>query len=662
MAVEKEVIEEIKKELSNLVIIEKYAEKKKTYKAMIEKFYDLIKMGFEEKEVRECPVHFRFFDNPEQYIHTLPLRHFITNIMMWEPLIQLGFFNEINANYIADCTRLSAGYLKGYVDEMIVKPFSKRCENVKMNKACHDMIHNLGRISNDFNMILGLSINVETFIDVAKRNPRFNEIIRTKIAEGMQPNEIESYLNDLVDEEIEILKNEDNLIRPILRSGTGIKSGQFKEFAVNGGMAPDLDGVTIPIPINSNFLVGGLNSVTNYYIDALKGRKSVIMNKTVMGRSGHFARMVMLSVSDIKLSKKVDDCYTLHPIEYTIRTKEHLFRMKGRNYRLPWQRNYRIMTGNEMHLIGEKILVRSPITCASKKICKKCYGDLFYTNKDIRSVGGYSGALITEPLSQRVLSAKHLLTTQSDKLTFNEEFYDALSIHANEIMINNENEKIDKGIYSLVLIKENLQVIDEFEESEFNSYVTLFHIKNKETGELIEMAEVDGKEMYISPELREIISKDKTTKDWYEINLAKFNDDDRIFVAEISNRELTKPLYSIMHLLNHSDHEKCETINEMTQKLLDLLIESQIDADAVHGEMLIRPLIRSSIDVLQRPNFKRYEGGHEYVILTVDGALQRHPSVLVSLSFQHLGRQLQNPLTFKKTAPSFIDPFYREKP
>ena len=145
--------------------------------------------------------------------------------------------------------------------------------------------------------------------------------------------------------------------------------------------------------------------------------------------------------------------------------------------------------------------------------------------------------------------------------------------------------------------------------------------------------------------------------------MAKIGDDERIFVVEISNNELTKPLYNIMYLLNNKTKRKgYETISKMAQRLLDLLIESKIKSDSVHGEVLIRPLVRSKKNILETPDFSKYDAIHNYEILTVEAALQKHPSVLVSLSFQDLGRQLTNPLTFKKKDPSFIDPFFKERP
>ncbi|MNI69729.1 hypothetical protein D3C73_1254950 [compost metagenome] len=158
------------------------------------------------------------------------------------------------------------------------------------------------------------------------------------------------------------------------------------------------------------------------------------------------------------------------------------------------------------------------------------------------------------------------------------------------------------------------------------------------------------------------MKKDRGNKEYYEIDMSKIPDDEGIFAVEISNNELTKPLYSIMDLMNKATHENCSTVDEMAQRMLDLLIESGIPSDSIHGEVIIRPLIRSADKVLERPNFRKYGDAAEYQIMTISSALRRHPSVLISLSFQDLNRQLINPLTFKKVEPSFIDHFFRDRP
>lgn len=645
---------------NKLFVIEEISKDIKVYHENLETVYNYLKQGFEIKELRECQVYFKFKESEDE-IHNLQLRHFLTNLMFWEPIVRLDC-EKLDSSHIMDCTRISSGLIKSYIDKKIISQFNKSVSNRKLNKVISDMIYNLSRISTDFNVLLAMSMNIETFIDLSKRNKEFDEIIHTKLDENLQPNEIEDILDDLMKKQVKILMDdpEGNAFQPMLRANAGIKHKQLSEFAINGGLKPDLDGNTIPIPINSNFVVGGLSNVTNYYIDALGGRKSVIMNNNVMGKAGHFSRSIMLLCSGIRLRDDEKACNSVNPLRFIIKSPIHLKRFIGRYYRLPHQRTYSVLTGDEKNLIGKEILVKSPITCASKHgICKECYGELYHTNRDI-SIGAFAGTKITNPVSQNVLSSKHLLTTISEKIEFNDEFYDFFTISANEVILNTTNDDVDINNYSLLIIKKNIGSIEQFDdESDYNNFITIFHIKNKKTGEIIEISEKTGKELFITPELMTIILKHKN-KEIYEIDLSKINDEMRLFVLEIENNELTKPLYNIMKLLNKMDHIGCTTIDEVAQRMLDLLIESQISASSVHGEVIINPLIRRVDDVLKRPKFNKYIGDEDYQILTVAGALEKNPSVLISFSFQELGRQLTNPLTFKKKESSFIDPFYKE--
>ena len=169
---------------NRIINIEEKMESKKTYKKFYKEVYGDITSGFEVRELRTCPVHFRFHEDDE--IKTVQLRHFLTNLIFWEPMISLNI-TRLTDDYVVDCTKISSNYIKKYIDEKIVIPYKHRIENTKMNIIIHDLIHNLGMISEDFNIILGMTINIESFIDLSKRNERFNQIIRTKIPDNMQP-------------------------------------------------------------------------------------------------------------------------------------------------------------------------------------------------------------------------------------------------------------------------------------------------------------------------------------------------------------------------------------------------------------------------------------------------------------------------------------------
>ena len=653
------IIDELSK---TIFVIDKVMCDKKSYKELKKKILDFLRAGFEVKELREANTYYKF--NEDDDVHVMQLRHFLTNIIFWSPFISLNSIEDIDESYIVDTSQLSAKYIENYLNEKIINPYRYDISNRKLNKAIHDVIYALSQISEEFNPIFGLGFNIETFIDVANRNPRFDEIIHTKVDENALPNEIENELDRLMKEEVEILKIEDTVLRPILITDGGIKHKQLAEMTINVGLKPDLSGNTIPIPINTNLLTG-LNKIPNYYIDAISGRKALIANKMVMGRSGFFAKKAMLSVSEINLNKEEDNCGTVNPIMYEIKTPIHLKRLIGRVYRTPSSRRYSIIRGDETQLIGKKIYVKSPITCAcsNNTICRDCYGPLLYhTNKDI-CVGGYAGAIITNPVSQSILSTKHLNTTVSESITFNENFNKFFTLTSNEININSELK--DQENYSLLLIKKNIVSIPELDEAEFNTFVVMIHVKNNKTGEIYEVYENTNKELFLTPELWDTIkSIKKHNKEYYEVPFIDVSDDTRLFLLAIENNELTRPLYNIMGLLDSKKKTSelgITSINGMAQTLLDLLIESNINVQAVHGEIMIKPLIRSKSDILSVPNFREYGAMDEADILTISAALEKNPSPTIGLASSYLRRQLKSPLTFKKDQSSFIDPFFKTR-
>ena len=91
----------------------------------------------------------------------------------------------------------------------------------------------------------------------------------------MQPKEIEDLLSSSKKEFLDIIINdEENHLKPFLVTGAGINTGQLQEFAISGGLKPDVEGNVIPVPINSNYISGGLNSINNFYIDGQAGPKA----------------------------------------------------------------------------------------------------------------------------------------------------------------------------------------------------------------------------------------------------------------------------------------------------------------------------------------------------------------------------------------------------
>ena len=632
------------------------------FKRMYGHIYYILEEGFEIEKIRKFKVKVTFNRDTNKY-YEMEIRHLLINMIFLRAFVELEVDVELDDSYLFDAYNISNKTIKKYIDEKIIIPFRDEfTENeerfMELNMVLHDIIYRLNKIPKDFNSLMGITLNLEnSFIKVAKENPRFNELIRTKIPEDMQPKDIENYLNDLMKEEIEILKSTENCFQPMLLSGTGIKDQQLREFSISGGLKSDLLGNTIPIPINSNFIVGGFGNITNYYIDAGASRKSLIANKEKMGSSGHMALLLKLSCVGTYISE-VDDCHTAHTVELRINDKKFLEMCSGRYYRLPGKREFKLLKKTDTHLIGKTLLFRDPGMCACKDgICKTCYGALSAVNKGM-DVGIFASTIISRPLSQNILSTKHLNTTDSSLIEFNPDFDKYFKLEANQVKILNDNE-IDTDLTQYEICFDNIIQIDELlDNADFNKFVQYVKVRNiKDHKEVYEIVENDGKELFIHPDLDAIIKKTESNENnEILIPFSKLSEE-TLFTINIENNELTKPLKEMDKLLSGSYFKGMNpTLDMMEQRFIELLIESKINVMSIHAATILRSFVRSTDNYLERPDFSKLFV--DYVVLGLHAALSDNPSITNSLAYDYLKSQLYTHTTFKKCKHSPLDALF----
>ena len=117
----------------------------------------------------------------------------------------------------------------------------------------------------------------------------------------------------------------------------------------------------------------------------------------------------------------------------------------------------------------------------------------------------------------------------------------------------------------------------------------------------------------------------------------------------------------IWDLLNKEKSDDIdESIDSMSNKFLDLLIESGIGANVIAAELITNRLIRSVRNKYERPDF--YEEKLEpYEIYTIRRALEKNKSPLIGISFQNIKRQfLSDELYTERDGSSYIDALYME--
>jgi hypothetical protein len=408
--------EELAQYLKPLYIIENCISDEAEYNILRTKLLNLLRGSFVIRECREYPIKFKFRKSDKK-VHELQFRHFYINFILWQPFIELVELDVLNETFILDCEN-DIPYIEDYINYKIIQVLRDyHIKPVTINSSISKVLYNLRNISIDFSTILGLNFTLKTFIDKYNEVPRFRELMECTFDKTMQPHEIEQLLNQYEKEEINIFTSDPNdPIGVILRSGTGIKKKQLVEMTISEGFNPDLNGVTIPIPIQNSTMIGGANKPSYYYIASIASRKSLVSNKKIMGTAGYNSKQLLEIARTVSMSTEVSDCGSKHLITYEIKSKSHLAKLNGKYYKEhESDPDYKLLKSNDdKNLIGKKILVRSAVTCACENpdhVCSKCIGSTAIMNYDIADgLGAFSSEEISKVLQQNILSTKHLLT------------------------------------------------------------------------------------------------------------------------------------------------------------------------------------------------------------------------------------------------------------
>ena len=316
-----------------------------------------------------------------------------------------------------------------------------------------------------------------------------------------------------------------------------------------------------------------------------------------------------------------------------------------------------------MDLIGKTVLFRSPITCASRAhghgICYRCYGNLAHTNYDI-NIGRIASELLSSMLTQRLLSAKHLLETNIKKLMWTQEFHMFFDIDYNAI-----KPKEDVNFKKFKLILDPIDD-EDFEEDfdgsseSYEKYVNSCIVVDPK-GNQYNIGTTEGDPMYLSPELTAIVNRKTPDADGlYMLDMETIKDK-ILFYIEVVNNELGATLDKIKSILNkNSEIRRLETKDAVTQELVDTIIEGGLNIDAIHLEVILSHQCKSAESNLLEPDWELANA--TYRMISLNEALKDNPSIAVSLMYKDINKLLYYPLSFQKEAPSVLDLFYMTRP
>lgn len=645
--------------------VNKLLASKKSWKKIYTYYYDILKHTLGTDNNLSQKIKVKLADGN---IVSLTLPDFIVNIVMWRPMIT--FKTAPTKNEVFDCTCITQSVIKNYLDTIYIRPYRSKVESKILNEELCEIIERLKRFVEDFGIILGITYNFYQIKKMCEKNKRFKELIHCHIPEGLQPAEVEEFGKGVKSELIDILSKSNTGFAPLLNSEAGFNTNQFLECLGIIGNKPDLDGNTLPVPIDSNIMIRGLDSPTHYYLDATGGRKALIMNKKYTGNSGYFSRKLNLLTLDTKLHPDPNyDCGTKHHLKYLIDDMDSLLRIEGRYYKLNLDdKEYKIIKYDDTNLIGKVIYMRTPTKCCGDKICRMCYGELYDTNIDI-APGVIGSTNLSSRFTQKILSSKHAMITKSQKIEFDKDIEKLFILDGNQLFLDESSDLLNSNLYLTIYNSSlNAEVDDEVNEDEdgevnIEVYNTLecdaMYITDSSKNKLIEVKEHNGMILNISEYLKSLIDKYDRNGKVVRIPLSTISSDEVLASIDVANFELTKTLIQVKGILEKEEHGNCTDIDSLIYKFNRLLIDGSIYIHLVHAEIIVRNLIRSNTDILERPDFTK--DNPEYIILTVQKALINNPSPLISLSFERVEEQLKSVLTFRKKKRSTIDQLFLEK-
>ena len=649
---------------------------KNTWQSHYDSVLNLFKDGIETECIQKGFVNVTFYNNVSI---DLSLADYLINLIMWNMLIRTNI--DIYPMHIFFANEIKKDTIKDYIDRFLIDTSRKNFTNKELNNIIDDTLFRIHDIDS-FAMFLSNTVNLEDNVFLMNKCTDFNDCMHADLS-GVPLEDVKSVGMEYANRAISIMKDAnqylgyDHCLADACRASEGINPKQFKEFTINIGTKPNGHGGIFEKPILSSFINGGVATPLDYFIESSTGRTAQIIKYQNVGSSGHFARILGLNNMDSSLYPNPNyDCHSVNFVRILVKDKKTLKMLKNKYYRLDPRGMENIIHANDSHLIGQYVYLRSPITCASaargQGICYKCYGDLAYTVFDAGinfgvNIGRIASETLSSSLTQKLLSAKHLLETFIEKITWSDKFNELFEIEGNLVHLNPEvNPKDFRMVISPECIEleneEDDDLVSDDDENGaaiYNEYICEFDVMDS-MDNVYHITSDKGTKLYISNELNTIIRRKgepidgKIYVDFTELKSGN------LFIIPIENNELSKTLDHLKDLLDKNSTIANFDIHNLLQALIDTVIEGGLNIASTHLEVIMSNQIRDKDNILERARW--YEYNPSYEILSLNKALTCNPSVTISMSYQKVSRLLYNPLTFKKHGSSFMDLFFMEKP
>lgn len=289
------------------------------------------------------------------------------------------------------------------------------------NFSRNSLMHLIYQVNNNlYNHIIKIvapwrvSLDILDFIKVTD-NKEIQEIRKNMV---VSPNGVDEAQKAI----IKVLKTSHDLDDSVLAQGVrvGIMSeGQVVKCVGNIGYVTDVDNYIFKRPVLRNY-TEGIRLFHDSLIESRSGAKSLQFSKKQLQDTEYFSRRLQLNTMNVQ-NIHYGDCGTKKYILWYVKpdvydedgkleSKGDLPLLVGRYY-FDDEGNLKVITEKDTHLIGTQIKMRTVRYCNHPDpygVCSTCFGDLAFSVPENANIGHLCSVNMISPISQAVLSVKHL--------------------------------------------------------------------------------------------------------------------------------------------------------------------------------------------------------------------------------------------------------------
>ncbi len=241
-----------------------------------------------------------------------------------------------------------------------------------------------------------------------------------------------------------------------------IKTKQFRQTIGPRGFANEIDSSIYDFPVHNSY-TQGLNDLYTFGIESRSAANALFHSTTSIRDSEWFARELQLATMVVR-KLIYTDCgnrdyinWVVSPPGVTIHNDVYVGDLKhlsGKQYKLEENAEWMILKGDEDHLIGKTVLLRSVFGCKlknSQHVCSECFGRLAYSIPSKSNLGTVCGVTASSQISQGMLSTKHHITSAGEMvIVLNNDEKRYFDTKKNGFILKKEFKKKDEKNYIIV--------------------------------------------------------------------------------------------------------------------------------------------------------------------------------------------------------------------